>query len=91
MQLAIRSYIDDSGKLVIPIKLRRQLNLKPRDKVSIACSGNKLTVTSFQSNIEEARNILAKYGDKDLLGDLKSMRKEEFEKEEYVKSTKNSL
>ena len=56
MQLAIRSYIDDSGKLVIPIKLRRQLNLKPRDKVSIACSGNKLTVTSFQSNIEEARN-----------------------------------
>ena len=81
MQLTIKSYIDDSGRIVIPIKLRQKLNLNPKDKVTLSCSGDKLTVTSLRSHIEEARNILAKYGNKDLLGELKSMRKEEFEKE----------
>ncbi len=82
MTSAINSYIDDNGKLVIPIKIRKKLNLKPRDRVSIVYTDNKLTVSTFNSQLEKARKILSKYGDLDLLGELKVIRKEEFEKEQ---------
>ncbi|MCC8418265.1 MAG: AbrB/MazE/SpoVT family DNA-binding domain-containing protein [Rickettsia endosymbiont of Glossina mortisans submortisans] len=72
-----KSYIDNNGRLVIPIKVRQKLKLKIGDKVTIKYNNSELIISSFHSNIEKARNILDKYKDIDLYKELKLMRKEE--------------
>lgn len=76
-----KSYIDNNGRLAIPIKVRQKLKLKTGDEVTIKYSDSELIVSSFHANIERARNILNKYGDIDLNKELKLMRKEDAGKE----------
>lgn len=71
---ALKSYIDKNGRLAIPSKIRKKLQLKAGDEVSIKCTDSELIISTFHSNIEKARNILNKYGDIDLQGELKLMR-----------------
>ena len=75
-----KSYIDMNGRLAIPAKIRQKLKLKPGDEVTLKYSESELTVSSFLSNIEKARNILNKYGNIDLQAELKKMREEDAEK-----------
>ncbi len=79
--LSQRSYIDINGKLAIPIKIRKQLNLKPGDEVSLKCYDHELRVVTFQVPLEKARNTIAKYTNRSLVGELKAMRIEDANKE----------
>ena len=79
--IAIKSYIDNNGRLAIPAKIRRKLKLKVGDEVSIKYDDSELIVSTFHSNIEKARNILDKYKDIDLQNELKLMRIEDVTKE----------
>lgn len=74
---ALKSYIDSSGRLAIPAKIRQKLKLKPGDEVSINYNDSQLIISSFHSNIEKVRNILNKYTDLDLQKELKIMRSED--------------
>jgi AbrB family looped-hinge helix DNA binding protein len=76
-----KSYIDNNGKLAIPIKIRRQLKLKSGDEVQLKYSDNELIVTTFMAPLEKARSIIAKYTDKSLVEELKIMRQEDASKE----------
>ncbi|WP_395476405.1 AbrB/MazE/SpoVT family DNA-binding domain-containing protein [Rickettsia endosymbiont of Pantilius tunicatus] len=76
-----KSYIDNSGRLAIPIKVRKKLKLKIGDEVTIKYNDSELIVSTFYSNIEKARNILDKYKHVDLNKELKLMRKEDAAKE----------
>ena len=79
--IAIKSYIDNNGRLAIPAKIRRKLKLKAGDEVSIKYDDSELIVSTFHSNIEKARNILDKYKDINLQNELKLMRTEDDAKE----------
>ena len=79
--IAIKSYIDNNGRLAIPAKIRRKLKLKVGDEVSIKYDDSELIVSTFHSNIEKARNILDKYKDINLQNELKLMRTEDDAKE----------
>ena len=76
-----KSYIDNNGRLAIPIKVRQKLKLKIGDEVTIKYSDSELIVSTFHSNIERARNILDKYKNIDLHKELNLMRKEDAAKE----------
>lgn len=74
---ALKSYIDSNGRLAIPAKIRKKLQLKAGDEVSIKYKGFELIVSTFHTNIERARNILSKYKDIDLQKELEIMRSED--------------
>ncbi|WP_341793765.1 MULTISPECIES: AbrB/MazE/SpoVT family DNA-binding domain-containing protein [unclassified Rickettsia] len=76
-----KSYIDTNGKISIPIKIRKKLNLKPGDEVFIKCKEHELVVTTFQAPLEKARSIIEKYTSKSLVDILNTMRKEDASKE----------
>ena len=42
--------IDKLGRVVIPIKIRRKLNLKPTSKVLIYLDGDKIVITATESH-----------------------------------------
>ena len=77
---ALKSYIDNNGRLAIPAKIRKKLHLNVGDEVSIKYSDSELVVSTFHSNIEKARNILDKYKNIDLQKELKLMRTEDADK-----------
>ena len=77
---ALKSYIDNNGRLAIPAKIRKKLHLNVGDEVSIKYSDSELVVSTFYSNIEKARNILDKYKNIDLQKELKLMRTEDADK-----------
>ena len=77
---ALKSYIDNNGRLAIPAKIRKKLHLNVGDEVSIRYSDSELVVSTFHSNIEKARNILDKYQNIDLQKELKLMRTEDADK-----------
>jgi AbrB family looped-hinge helix DNA binding protein len=79
--LAQDTYIDNNGKLAIPAKIRKLLKLKAGDKVTIQYNEQELVVSTFHSNLEKARDVLAKYGATDLLRQLKIMRADDASKE----------
>ena len=76
-----KSYIDNNGKLAIPIKIRRQLKLKSGDEVQLKYSDNELIVTTFMAPLEKARSIIAKYTNKFPVNELEAMREEDAAKE----------
>jgi len=77
---ALKSYIDNNGRLAIPAKIRKKLHLNVGDEVSIKYSDSELVVSTFHSNIEKTRTILAKYKNIDLQKELKLMRTEDADK-----------
>lgn len=74
-----KSYIDNNGKLAIPVKIRNQLKLKKGDEVSLRCEENELVITTYNAPLEKARSILAKYSKTSLTDELKQMRNEDDE------------
>jgi len=56
------------------------LHLNIGDEVSLKYNDSELGISTFHSNLEEARKILNKYKHIDLQKELKVMRKEEANK-----------
>lgn len=78
---AFKSYIDNNGRLAIPAKVRKKLQLNKGDEVTIQLSNSNLVVSTYHSNIERAREILKNYGNPDLQYSLQSLRKRDIEDE----------
>ena len=76
-----KSYIDNHGKLAVPIKIRKRLRLNPGDEVIIDCIDNKLVVTSFKEKLANARSIVKQYARTLLTDELKKLRAEDASKE----------
>ena len=78
-----KSYIDGNGRLAISARLRKQLNLKKGDQVTTKITDEGLLISSFQNNLAKVRQLIKHHiGDKSLVDELISMRREEAAKEE---------
>jgi AbrB family looped-hinge helix DNA binding protein len=73
----IKSYIDNNGKLAIPVKIRKLLKILPGDKVDIKYIDNKLIVTNFREKLERVRALVKQYAKTSLIDELKKMRAED--------------
>jgi bifunctional DNA-binding transcriptional regulator/antitoxin component of YhaV-PrlF toxin-antitoxin module len=79
--LAKKVHFDKNGRIAIPAKMRKQLNINLSSEALIKCDGNSIVITSFEKGLENARSILEKYKVGSLLDELYKMRKHDASKE----------
>jgi AbrB family looped-hinge helix DNA binding protein len=79
-----RTKIDKAGRILIPAKLRTELNVGPGDAVVMETSGDELHVRPYRLAIREAQAIIRKYipdRDRSLVDELIAERRQEAERE----------
>ena len=57
----VRAKIDRAGRILIPAKLRTELNVQPGDAVVLETRGDELHVRPYRQAIREAQAIIRKY------------------------------
>ena len=79
-----RARIDSAGRILIPAKLRAELNVAPGDPVILETGGDELHVRPYRQAIREAQAIIRKYipdRDRSLVDELIAERRKEAEHE----------
>jgi AbrB family looped-hinge helix DNA binding protein len=79
-----RTRIDKAGRILIPAKLRTELNVGPGDPVVLETSGDELHVRPYRQAIREAQAIIRKYipdPDRSLVDELIAQRRKDAERE----------
>ena len=79
-----RARIDRAGRILIPAKLRSELDVRPGDPVVLETSGDELLVRPYRQAIREAQAIIRKYipdPDRSLGDELIAERRKEAERE----------
>ncbi len=59
-----RAKIGPSGRLVIPAPQRKELGLKPGDRVIMRVENNELRISSVNHSIERVQALVGKYNRK---------------------------
>ena len=80
----VRAKIDRAGRILIPAKLRTEINLRPGDPVVLETKGDELHVRPYRQAIREAQAIIRKYipdRDRSLVDELIAERRREAEHE----------
>ena len=80
----VRAKIDKAGRILIPAKLRAELNVGPGDPVVLETNGDELHVRPYRLAIQEAQAIIRKYipdRDRSLVDELIKERRQEAERE----------
>jgi AbrB family looped-hinge helix DNA binding protein len=81
---AVRTKIDKAGRILIPAKLRAELNVGPGDPVVLETSGDELRVRPYRLAIPEAQAIIRQYipdRNRSLVDELIAERRKEAERE----------
>jgi AbrB family looped-hinge helix DNA binding protein len=79
-----RAKIDKAGRVLIPARLRTELNLRPGDPVVLETKGEDLHVRPYRQAIREAQAIIRKYipdRNRSLVDELIAERRKEAERE----------
>jgi AbrB family looped-hinge helix DNA binding protein len=77
-----RAKVDKAGRILIPAKLRMELNVRPGDPVVLETKGDELHVRPYKQAIREAQAIIRKYipdRDRSLVDELIAERRKEAE------------
>lgn len=83
--------IDANNRISIPHQIRKRINLKKGDGLVMTVIDNEIHLNSIDTKISEAQKLVKQYcGDKNLVEDLLTMRKEEVEKEETIKKVEGN-
>ena len=79
----LKTRVDAAGRLLIPVKVRRALNIRPRDSVYMALKGQLLEISTLDNAIDEAQSIVRKYvaQDRSLVDELIAERRMEAKQE----------
>jgi AbrB family looped-hinge helix DNA binding protein len=80
----VRSRIDKAGRVLIPAKLRKELDVGPGDPVVLETRGDELYLRPYKTAIREAQAIIRKYipdRDRSLVDELIEERRREAERE----------
>ena len=80
----VRAKIDRAGRILIPAKLRTEINVRPGDPVVLETKGDELHVRPYRQAIREAQAIIRKYipdRDRSLVDELIAERRRETERE----------
>jgi len=78
----IRTRLDRGGRLLIPAKLRKQLDLRPGDAAILEASGDELHLRPYRKAIREAQATMARHipdRDRSLVDELIEERRREDE------------
>lgn len=63
--------IDNLGRIVIPMDLRRKLNIETGDDLDIQLNGNTIVVKKASNNpVDELKTVIEKQDDKELKAEL---------------------
>jgi AbrB family looped-hinge helix DNA binding protein len=76
--------IDKTGRILVPAKLRTELNVRPGDAVNLETRGDDLHVRPYRHAVREAQAIIRKYipdRDRSLVDELIAERRKEAERE----------
>ena len=80
----VRAKIDRAGRILIPAKLRTEINVRPGDPVVLETKGDELHVRPYRQAIREAQAIIRKHipdRDRSLVDELIAERRREAEHE----------
>ena len=73
-----RTTINENGRIIIPAILRKQLHLQPGEELVIRVENEELHIFSIQHALKKAQGLVRKYSkNKNLVNELKSMRKDD--------------
>jgi len=59
--MEIRTFIGKGGRLVVPAKLRKALNINPGDKVILRMEDGQIQIIPLSKAIELAQKIIRRY------------------------------
>jgi bifunctional DNA-binding transcriptional regulator/antitoxin component of YhaV-PrlF toxin-antitoxin module len=75
-------YMDTSGRMVIPVAIRKALDIHARTRLIARVDNGELHISTMKSSIKKAKDLVSKYcKGKDLVKELHAMRREESAKE----------
>lgn len=72
--------VDELGRVVIPIELRRTMNIQEKDALEIFVDGERIILKKYEpacifcGNADNMRNIMGKNICSDCLGSIKSIK-----------------
>lgn len=73
-----RTKINENGRIIIPIVLRKQLHLKPGEELIIQVEDEELRIFSVKHSLKNAQTLVRKYAkNKNLVKKLKEIRQED--------------
>jgi AbrB family looped-hinge helix DNA binding protein len=77
-----RTKISDNGRIIIPVVCRRQLHFTPGEDLIIRIDNDELRIYSIKHSLKKARQLVKQRAkNKDLVAQLKQLRKEDFNDE----------
>ena len=80
---SIKTKIGEGGRVVVPAKYRKALDLKPGDDVILVLEDGEVRITTVKQAIRRAQQIVRRYvpEDRDLVSELIKERREEAARE----------
>ena len=81
--ISIKTKMGEGGRVVVPAKYRKALDLKPGDDVILVLEDGEVRITTVKQAIRRAQQIVRRYvpEDRDLVSELIKERREEAERE----------
>lgn len=77
-----KTKLGPDGRIIIPVKCRKQLHLQPGDELIIQLVNNEMRLMSLRHSVSQAQNLVQKHAKGKLLAqELKKMRQVEFDDE----------
>jgi AbrB family looped-hinge helix DNA binding protein len=71
------SSVSPKGQITLPIEIRRQLGVKPKDKVRITVDGDEVRITLASSQYEASFQAVPTLGERRTLEELTEIAREE--------------
>ncbi len=80
---SIKTKLGEGGRVVVPAKYRKALDLKPGDDVILVLEDGEVRITTVKQAIRRAQQIVRRYvpEDRDLVSELIKERREEATRE----------
>ncbi len=81
--ISIKTKMGEGGRVVVPAKYRKALDLKPGDDVILVLDDGEVRITTVKQAIRRAQQIVRRYvpEDRDLVSELIKERREEAARE----------
>lgn len=68
--------IDELGRIVIPMEIRRNLGLEEKDPIEIFVDGDSIILKSYQAQegpVQKVKTLLGKFSEEDILEALNKL------------------
>lgn len=61
MTFRANARVNQNGRVVIPASFRKQLGIRPGDRVVLCIEDDELRITTLKKNLEKARRLIRKH------------------------------